>query len=103
MKDIPDNFLAQNINFIIKRRRTTLSALAKSFNINVATLHGYANGVVPKNFSSLIRICHDEEITLNDLFFIDLKHLHKEPSVQKEAEKTEEAGRTINLNIRFID
>ena len=103
MSDLADNFLAQNINFIIKRRRTTLSALAKSFNINVATLHGYANGVVPKNFSSLIRICQDEEISLSDLFFIDLKHLYKEPSEQKEAEKTEVVGRTINLNIRFLD
>ena len=74
MQDQKENLLGENLNYILEKRRTTLTSFSKKFNINVSTLHGYANGRIPKNFSSLIRICNEEEISLDDLFFVDLKN-----------------------------
>ena len=105
MQDQKENLLGENLNYILEKRRTTLTSFSKKFNINVSTLHGYANGRIPKNFSSLIRICNEEEISLDDLFFVDLEKKQRQVTRFEglDSQKgSNESNKRIEINMKLF-
>jgi len=80
--------LAENLNFLLDQKQLSLHKLATQAKINKSSLHNYANGVVPQGLTTLLKISHYFETSLDELILgtqsvRTRKHQVTIPSVEK--------------------
>jgi transcriptional regulator with XRE-family HTH domain len=61
--------LAENLKRLMKKRHLTISQAAAGIKMNKSTLHGYCNGVIPRNVLTLRRMAEFFEISLPELLY----------------------------------
>jgi transcriptional regulator with XRE-family HTH domain len=69
MKAKQEMKLAENLKRVLAAQNRTVTKTAKQVGMNKSTLHGYCNGVVPRNIRQLKSLADFLEISLNDLLF----------------------------------
>lgn len=74
--------LAENLQKVLQDRKISVTALAKQIGMNKSTLHGYCNGVVPRNLLKL----HQLAAAL-DVPFIELVFGHRRERISSESLK----------------
>lgn len=63
----------KNLNYFLKNKNMKISDLSKEIQVPVSTLHGWVNGVPPKNFLHLKNLSSFVGCTLDDLFSENFK------------------------------
>jgi len=66
-------FLAENLQKLIKEQGLTPAVLAREIGMNYSTLHGYCNGVVPRNIEGLVRLSQRFNASIDDLLSVNLE------------------------------
>ncbi|MCB9094710.1 MAG: helix-turn-helix transcriptional regulator [Halobacteriovoraceae bacterium] len=61
--------LSKNLSFYLESTKTNTSELAKATGIPVSTLHGWLNGVDPKNLTQLKKVAQFFQLTIDELCF----------------------------------
>lgn len=61
--------LAENLKKIMAEKRLTITHIAQKARINKSTLHGYCNGVVPRNLPQLRSLADFLEVPFDELLF----------------------------------
>lgn len=61
--------LAENLKKIMAEKKLTVTNTAKEVRMNKSTLHGYCNGVVPRNLLQLRNLAEFLDISFAELIF----------------------------------
>lgn len=69
MKYQHDIKLAGNLKRILAHKKITVSIAAKKVGMNKSTLHGYCNGVVPRNLLKIRDLADLLEVSFAELIF----------------------------------
>jgi transcriptional regulator with XRE-family HTH domain len=69
--------LAKNLEKYLKADDITLNEFSKRVSISPSTIHGWLNGVPPKNLNDLKKVSDYFNITLDELCFGEVKKGHE--------------------------
>lgn len=69
MKNKREIRLSENLRRIMDSKRITVTSTARKVGMNKSTLHGYCNGVVPRNLRKLNELADFLEIPITELVF----------------------------------
>lgn len=69
--------LAKNLERYLKTDELTLNEFAKRVSLSPSTIHGWLNGVHPKNLNDLKKVAEYFNITLDELCFGEVKKGHE--------------------------
>ena len=73
---------SNNLNQYLKSNNLSLKELAKRLDVPPSTVHGWVNGIPPKNILTLKKIAEVFGCTIDDLCFgDDFKEVHLESSL----------------------
>lgn len=71
--------LAENLKRILSEQNRSFTSTAKQVGMNKSTLHGYCNGVIPRNLTQLKDLAEFLEVSLTDLIF---GRVNEEPKIR---------------------
>jgi transcriptional regulator with XRE-family HTH domain len=69
--------IAKNLEKYLKLDEITLNEFSKRVSISPSTIHGWLNGVPPKNLSDLKKVADYFNVTLDELCFGEVKKGHE--------------------------
>ena len=75
--DINAMKIAKNLEKYLKLDGITLNEFSKRVSISPSTIHGWLNGVPPKNLNDLKKVADYFNITLDELCFGEVKRGHE--------------------------
>lgn len=69
MKSKHEFRLAENLKRILSEQNRSFTSTAKQVGMNKSTLHGYCNGVIPRNLAQLKALADFLDVSLTELLF----------------------------------
>lgn len=69
MKSKHEFELSENLKRILSEQNLSLTSTAKQVGMNKSTLHGYCNGVIPRNLAQLKALADFLDVSLTELLF----------------------------------
>ncbi len=75
--DITNMKIAKNLEKHLKTTEITLNEFSKKVSISPSTIHGWLNGVPPKNLNDLKKVADFFNTTLDELCFGEVKNAHE--------------------------
>lgn len=92
----PKITLSENLVYLIKEEKRSLSTLAREAGMNKSTLHGYMMGVPPRSLESLVALAQVLKIDPAQLLFGQL------PAQSKSDPPTSNSEQVFEITIRPI-
>ena len=69
--------ISKNLEKYLKEANITLNEFSKRISLSPSTIHGWLNGVPPKNLNDLKKVADYFNITLDELCFGEVKKGHE--------------------------
>jgi len=69
--------IAKNLEKYLKAEDISLNEFSKRISISPSTIHGWLNGVPPKNLNDLKKVAEYFNVTLDELCFGEVKKGHE--------------------------